>query len=392
MTAGEPEQRPRRPVRLLLPLAAGALLAIALSFVHLPPLGGGPEKAAVSRAAAAPVTVAAVERRDVAVRLETIGRVLALSTVEIKSRVAGEILEAGFSEGMVVERGHLLFRIDPAPFQAALDQALALLARDRAQLEGAEADLKRYEDLAGKGFASVQQLDQTRAAAKALHATVAADEAAVAAARLALGYTEIRAPIAGKTGALLVHPGNLVNAGDSADPLVVITQVEPVRVAFTAPQQDLPAIQAGMAAGGLAARINAPGDPRPAVEGAVDFLGNQVDAATGTIELRATIENPDLRFVPGQFVEVALPLRVLPGALAVPPQALNTGQSGRYVYVVLDDMTVEARPVAVLYDDGEVAAVEGPLAPGERVVTDGQLRLTPGAKVVIAAPEAEGTS
>lgn len=383
MTAGDPEQRSRRPVRLLLPLVAGGLLAIALSFVHLPPLGSGPEKAAVSRAAPPPVTVAAVTRRDVAVKLETIGRVLAVSTVEVKSRVAGEIMEAGFVEGMVVEQGDLLFRIDPKPFESALAQAQALLARDRAQLEGAQADLKRYEDLAGKGFASVQQLDQTRAEAKALAGTVAADEAAIATAKLLLGYTEIRAPIAGKTGALLVHPGNLVNAGDTAEPLVVIAQVEPVRVSFTVPQQELPSIQARIGAGGLIAKINAPDDERPPVDGAVDFLGNQVDQSTGTIELRASVGNPDLRFVPGQFVKVTLPIRTLPDTLTVPPEALNTGQSGRYVYVVRGDDTVEVRPVDVLYDDGEIAAVQGTLEPGERVVTDGQLRLSPGVKVAI---------
>lgn len=356
-----------RAVRFGLPLA----LAFALG---APVADAAPTR--TRQVAAAPVVTAKAERRDVPRLARTVGNVVASTTVQIKPQIEGRVIEAGFVEGQLVSAGALLFRIDPRPFQAELDQAQALLARDQAQLDQARLELARQKDLSTRGVASAQRYEQAQADAKALAASVAADAAAVASAKLKLGYTEIRSPIAGKTGTILVHPGNIVKANETA--LVSVSAIEPVRVAVTLPQQLLPVLQARMREGGTELLIDVPGGKGETLSGRVDFIGDVVDPLSGTIAVRATFSNADHRLVPGQFVTASIVLEVLKDAVAVPFEAVNTGQHGPYVYVIDADGKAQARDVAVLYADAGVAALRGEIAPGERVVVDGQLRLAPG--------------
>jgi multidrug efflux system membrane fusion protein len=346
---------------------------------------------------AVPVRIASVETRDIPVLTHTIGTVLANATVAVKSQVEGQLLSANFREGQLVRRGDVLFQIDPRPLEAALRQAEATLARDRAQSASAESDAERAMQLAERGIVSTQQRDQMVAQAKALSATQAANEAALERARLNLGCTTIRAPIDGKTGPLLVHPGNLVRAND-ANGLVVINQIQPVKVTFALPQTYLNQLQQRMREGALTATIavhNADGAVAAApldeseITVKVDFIGNVVDERTGTIELRATHQNSDMRLVPGELVRVSLHLDTLRSATVVPRAAVTIGQDGNTnVWVLNNENQVQMRPVRVAYQDNEIAAVGNVLQPGQRVVVDGQLRLTEGAAVSIVAPGA----
>ena len=328
----------------------------------------------------APVIVAEAGRADMAVTLETIGAVEAYTSVAIKSRVDGQVVAVHFREGQAVKRGAPLFTIDRRPFEAALAQAEANLARDRAQFEKARLDFARYQELAGRGVASKQQLETARAAADGAAATVKADEAAVERARLDLSYTAIAAPVDGRTGAVLVQQGNVVKAND-ANPLVVLNQVQPISVAFAVPERNLPQVKAGMAKGAMTVAIAAPGDAAGALKGKLDFVDNSVDAATGMIRLKASLPNEGERLTPGQSVSVTLTLSTLAEAVTVPSAAVLTGPKGAYVYVVKEDMTVEHRPIAAGVARDGVTVVEKGVAPGEKVVTEGQLRLFPGAKV-----------
>ena len=323
-----------------------------------------------------PVVVGIAARRNITVVDHTIGNVLADNTVQLTAQVQGKLLTAYFTEGQIVHAGQLLFLIDPKPFQAALEQARAQLAKDQAQLVSLTNDEKRFTALAAQGAVSSQQRDQAVAAAKGAAASVQSDKAAVDMAQLNLGYTQIRSPINGKTGPILIQPGNLVSA-NGANPLVVITQIQPIKVSFFLPQNDLPRIQAQMAAGGLDAVIPMPGAPGGSEKAKVDFVGNTVSAQTGTIELRATFANTDLRLVPGQTVDVGATMQKLPNALVVPHNAVNVGPDKSYVYVVQADKAA-MRTVSVIYDDGTDEAIKGDIKPGDKVVTEGQLRLAPG--------------
>ncbi len=357
--------------RFALPLVLAAALATPLA------------DAAAQTRTAAPVVTAKAERRDVPRLARTVGNVLASSTVQIKPQVEGRVVEAGFVEGQYVAKGDLLFRIDPRPFQAELDQAQAVLARDQAMLDQARLELARQKDLSARGVASAQRYEQAQADAKSLAASVAADNAAVASAKLRLGYSEIRSPIAGKTGAILVHPGNIVKANETA--LVAVSAVEPVRVAVTLPQQLLPMLQQRMREGGTNLLVHVPGTgDGETLTGKVDFVGDAVDTLSGTIAVRATFGNADHALVPGQFVTASIVLEVLKDAVAVPFEAVNTGQHGAYVYVVDAERKAEVRNVTVLYADGGIAALAGGVAPGDTVVIDGQLRLAPGVPVTEA--------
>ncbi len=336
--------------------------------------------AAAGGTAPAPVTVATVATESVPVRLGTIGNAQAYSTVSIKSRVDGQILAVGFREGQLVHKGDLLFQIDPRPFEAQLDQAQANLARDKAQLVRATLDLQRYTELSQKNFASHQTYETARATAESAQATVAADQAAVDQAKLNVEYTQIRSPIDGLTGNLLINLGNIVKAEDTPA-LLVINQVEPIYVSFSIPEQNLPEVKRRMAAGVLPVETTIPGDRGPPDEGQVTFINNAVDTSTGTIQLKATFPNEDGRLTPGQFVEVAMTLTTLSDALVVPSQAIQTGQNGNYVFVVKPDRTVEQRPVELGVTVDSRAVVQKGLVLGEQVVTEGVLRLYPGAKV-----------
>jgi multidrug efflux system membrane fusion protein len=331
-------------------------------------------------AIAAPVTVAPVSIGPFEIRAHTIGTVSIDATVQVKSQVDGRILEAPFSEGQIVHKGDLLFRLDPALFQAQLKQSEAALARDQAQLANAQSDLKRFTDLAKKGFATAQQEEQAAAQAKVLSAGIAADMAAIDIAKLQLSYTEISAPLDGKTGRILVRPGNLVKANDTGA-LVVINQLQPIAVNFSLPQQDLPSLQQRMAEHALEVSVAIPGDKREPLVGKVDFINNAVDTTTGTIALKAVFDNADQRLVPGELVDVTILLQTIDNALIVPREAVNQGQTGQYVYRLMDDGTVAVSPVKVAYEDAGRTVLSKGVKPGDRVVTDGQLRLAPGVKV-----------
>jgi membrane fusion protein, multidrug efflux system len=356
-----------------------------------------------------PVRVAIASTRDVSVMVRTIGTVLANSTVVVKSQVDGPLLAAMFREGQMVKKGDLLFRIDPAPFEAALRQSEAAVEHDKAQFDSAKADADRAVMLADRGIVSAQQRDQLVATSKALAANIAADQAAVDRAQLNLGYTTIRSPIDGKTGPYTINAGNQIHANDTAG-LVTITQIQPVMISFDLPQGNLPQLQDRMREDQLMVDVTIRSDvaaaaANPANQAAatpanqsagdndipvkVNFIGNAVDARTGTIELRATFDNPDLRLVPGELVDVRATLETLNKAVTVPREAVNVGQDGNYVFVIDKDMKAQMRPVKVLYQEQSLAALGSGVVAGDRVVIDGQLRVTPGAVVSITRPEGE---
>ncbi|MFA5354280.1 MAG: efflux RND transporter periplasmic adaptor subunit [Thermodesulfovibrionales bacterium] len=328
-----------------------------------------------------PVTEAVAVQKDVPVLLTSIGNAEPFSTVSVRARVGGQLQRIHFREGQDVNKGDILFTVDPRPSEAALRQAEAALARDTAQMENTKKDAARYEELVRNGYVAQSQYEQLRANADALQAVVAGDRAAVDNARLQLSYCSIHAPIAGRTGSLLVNQGNLVKADDEKA-LVVINQIQPIYVGFSVPEQQLPEIKRQMAEGPVRVSASTGQAEGNAAEGTLTFIDNTVDRATGTIRLKATFENKDRRLWPGQFVNITLRLATERGATVVPTQAIMTGQKGQQVFVITPDSTVEMRPVTVTRAINGETAVKG-VSPGERVVTDGQLQLVPKAKVAV---------
>ncbi|MFZ0660747.1 MAG: efflux RND transporter periplasmic adaptor subunit [Candidatus Binataceae bacterium] len=362
--------------RMLSVLSAAAVLASVAG------AGCRGQQAAGYGQQSVPVLVAKAEQKTVATRLHAIGRVEAYSTVNIKAQLDGVITEVHFKEGQDVKRGDLLFVIDPRPFEAALLQAQANLARDQAKEAQSTADESRYAYLLKQKVGSQQQYDQAHATAAADKAAVAADEAEVQTAKLNLAYTTIRAPIDGRTGNLLVHQGNLIkNNADTA--MVVINQISPVYVDFSVPEQSLPDVRQGMARRTLPVEVTIPGQQGVLEKGNLSFIDNSVDMKTGTIELKGLFSNQDGKLWPGQFVDANLILDERPGTVVVPSQAIQTGADGSYVFVVDRAMKVQSRPVVVGSSDDGQTVVERGLTSGETVVTDGQLRLVPGAHVTI---------
>jgi multidrug efflux system membrane fusion protein len=316
------------------------------------------------------------------VEIRNVGTVQPYTAVAVRALVGGEILQVHFREGQDVHKGDMLFSIDPRPYQAALAQAEAAVARDRAQAANAEADSKRYEDLVAKDYVTRQQYDAVVANFKALGATVRADEAAVERARLDLSYCSIRSPIDGRTGAVMVQAGNLVKPNDAT--LVAINQVIPIYLSFAVPERELDEIRRRQAQGRLYVQAEDAATGKPISKGELTFVDNMVDRATGTIGLKATFANQDRALWPGEFVNAVLTLATEPNAIVVPSSAIQNGQQGTYAYVVKADQTVESRPVTVVRNAPDGASVIGKgLAPGETVVTDGQLRLAPGAKIEV---------
>jgi multidrug efflux system membrane fusion protein len=397
-------------------------------------------------APAIPVSVSPVVTKSVPVQIRANGNVQAIATVTVMSQVDGQIARIHFTEGQDVRQGDLLFTLDQRPFEAALSQAEANLGRDAAQLQQAEAALaqsvaaekqaeanlardtaqldyanaqaRRYKELINDGAISKDQYDQVRTSALASEATLQADQAAVTNAKAAiraaqattetsraaikadqavvdnarvqLGYTLIRSPFDGRTGNLLVQIGSAVKARDSNTPLVVINQVHPVYVSFSVPEQSLADIRKYRAAGSIGVDALIPGQENAPVRGELAFVNNTVDPSTGMIQLKATFPNSDNRLWPGQFLNVLLTLTTEPNAVVIPSQSIQTGQQGSYVFVVNPDLTAEMRVITQgLTLDGETVVQKG-LTPGERVVTEGQIRLVPGARVQIrpsAAPQ-----
>jgi multidrug efflux system membrane fusion protein len=324
-----------------------------------------------------PVTVATAERKDMPQQIRVVGNVQPLSTVSVRAQVGGQLMRVWFHEGDEVRSGQLLFSIDPRPFQAALQQAQANLARDEAQLRNAEAERTRYAELVKKDYVTREEYEKIVAGAEAAKAVAAADRAAIENAQLQVAYSEIRSPLDGRTGSLQVHQGNLVRAND-ASPLVVINQIQPVYVQFSVPESQLGRLRAR----GIGIPVTAlpQGSNRPA-QGRLTFVDNNVDPQTGTITLKGTFANGDRALWPGQFVNVALTLAERANSVVVPAQAVQNGQRGQYVYVVTDGNAVEMRPVSVAEQVDQQAIIAKGVAAGETVVTDGQLRLTPKSKV-----------
>jgi len=287
-----------------------------------------------------------------------------------------------FEEGQFVHAGDLLFQIDPKPFQAALDHAAAAKRRDEAQLAGARLDLERYGKLIGSGFQSRQSFDQQQSTVDALMATVALDEAAVETAKVNLSYTEIRAPVDARTGQRLVDLGNMVQASSPA-PLVNLTQVKPIYVNFTVPQDVTDEVRRNQAIAPLTVLAYASDDKTLLSEGKLTLIDNQIDTATGTLRLKATFENTDERLWPGQFVNARLVISTKAAAITVPQRAVMQGATGYYAYIVKPDNTVERRVVEVAGMQDDMAIVDKGLAAGEKIVVDGQYRLNDGSHIKI---------
>src|SRR6476469_2837931 len=329
----------------------------------------------------APVRIATVASRTMPVELQAIGNVEAISAVTIKAQISGQLMRVHFKEGDFVKKGQLLFTIDRQPFEAALRQAEGTLAKDEAQALNSKLDAERYQGLGKQGVVSRQQVDAAGAAANAMAATVAADKAAVETAKINLEYTSIYSPINGRTGSVGVKEGNLVKAND-VPILVTINQIEPIYVSFSIPEQQL--AERKQYSNSKSLKVDAaPQGSTQHFQGKLTFIDNSVDLTTGTIKLKATFDNAAHVLWPGQFADVTLTLKSQPNAIVVPTAALQTSQSGTFVYVIEQDLTAKQQPVKVGWNVGEDTVIASGLQPGQRVVTDGQLRLTPGAKVEI---------
>lgn len=328
-----------------------------------------------------PVTVATVVKKTMPVEIRTFGTGEANLTVAVKSQITGILQKIHFKEGQDVKAGDLLFTIDPEPLKAALVQAEANLARDMAQQKNAEKEAERQQALLKKGFASEDEYDAARTSADALKAVLRAGTAAIDTARIQLSYCTITSPIDGRMGQWMVDAGNLVKADDVT--MVVIHQVRPIQLSFSVPQQDLPAIQKRMAKAKLQVRATVPGDEEQPEIGELTFLDNTVDRTTGMIRLKATFSNTGNRLWPGQYVDVVLVVDEESNAIVVPARTIQTGQKGDYVYVVKPDKSVDVRLVTVKRSLDNETIVSAGLQEGETVVTDGQLRLAAGSKVVV---------
>jgi len=338
--------------------------------------------AQASAPAGIPVTVGVAAAQDMPIYARGIGTVQAYKMVTVKSRVDGQIVKVSFDEGQEVKAGDPLFQIDPRPFQASLDQAMAIKQRDEAQLAGAAADLERYGKLIGQGYQSRQSYDQQKATVDSLKGSLAADAAAIETAKLNPGFADIRAPIDGRTGSRQVDPGNLIQAGQNTA-LVTITQVKPIFVNFTVPQDQTDTIRTNQARGALTVVAYGSDDKTELARGSVTLIENQIDSATGTLRLKGTFANTHERLWPGEFVNVRLILSTRKGAVTVPQRTVMQGANDSYVYAVKADSTVERRTVQVAATQDGVAAIEKGLALGEKVVIDGQYRLTNGARIKV---------
>jgi len=376
MSSGVPAPRRGRGLAVVLLLAA----VVAAFFI----LRAGGERRG-PRGLRVAVTVARAEQRPMPLEIATTGTVEPVQSAGVSAQVSGVLRRIAFREGQDVTAGQLLFELDPRPFRAALEQARGALARDLAQWRSARLEAERADRLLAEHLISAADHDQAVAAAEALRAAVQADSGAMTRARLDLEFAGIRAPIAGRTGAVEAHVGDLVRAA-SGTPLVTINQVRPIRVRFTVAQDRIPLVQRYR--GGAPRVVVRVAAATSEITGRLAFVDNAVDPATGTLLLKGEFPNADGRLWPGQFVELRLVLTVEPDALVVPARAVVTGQEGPYVYVLAADSTAAPRPVTVARTDAAHAVIAAGLKPGETVVTDGQFRIAPGARVLVrdAAP------
>jgi membrane fusion protein, multidrug efflux system len=327
-----------------------------------------------------PVVVAVAVQKTIPIQMTAMGSVEAFQTISVRSQITAQIGKVLFKEGRDVKKGDLLLSLDCRTNEAALAQAQANLVRDKAQARYAEEQVRRYADLIKKDYVAREQFDQIQANAAALEATVKADEAVVESNRVQMQYCSIYSPIDGRTGMLKVNQGNIVKADDTE--ILTINQIQPINVTFAVPEKDLPRVKKYSIEKTLKVEAFIPGEERPE-NGELTFVDNAIDKTTGTITIKGTFANKEKRLVPGQFVNVVLTLTTQPDAVLVPSQGVEQGQTGQYVYVIGSDSTAEMRPVTIGSEiKGETVIATG-LKPGERIVTDGQLRLTPGAKVTM---------
>jgi multidrug efflux system membrane fusion protein len=370
------------PLALALGIAAGTLGGCGRQGADAQ-AGGGRR----GGGAAVPVVAGVVGQRDTPIYLDGIGTVQAFSTVTIHSQVNGVLQKVAFKEGQDVKAGDRLAVVDPRPYQAQLDQAAARKAEDEAQLFNATVTYERNATLLKQGLVDRQTVDTEKAAMDQMKAQVQADSAAVEQQAVMLGYCSIRSPISGRTGMRLVDEGNLVQASDPTG-LVVVTQIRPVNILFTLPQQDWPRIQRLVASGEKLSVIAMGDSGEPAGQGTLSVVDNQIDTTTGTIKLKAVFANENLGLWPGQFVNVRLLVETRKGGTVVPAGVIQRGPQGAFAFVIRPDSTVEARPVEVAQIDADTALIDKGLVPGERVVVDGQYKLQAGSRVAAQAAPA----
>jgi multidrug efflux system membrane fusion protein len=366
---------------LFILFATAAILFTSCSQKSSPPAGG---KSGRGGGGAVPVSVAKATSQDIPVEINAVGNVQAYSFVSIRAQLTGKIVKVHFNEGQEVKAGDLLFTIDPRPFEAAMNQFMANLQRDQAQLINTRLNFERTSNLFASKIASQSDYDTAAATFQSAQSTVLADAAAITNAQLNLEYTAIRSPIDGRTGNLLTKEGNVVKAPD--DVLVTVTQIHPIYVAFAVPEQNLSAVRHQSHNESLEIKAIASGDTNNAATGTLTFIDNTVDTNTGTILLKGTFPNTNTVLWPGQFVQTSLVLSNLTHAIVVPSQAVQTGQDGEFIFIVKSDDTVEARKISAgITYDGLRVIMSGVNA-GETVVTDGQMKLTPNAKVSVKTP------
>jgi len=370
----------------------GVMLCLGLLGLWWLNIGAGVPRAAAQVAPSEiPVTAGVVTAQDVPQYLEGIGTVQAFNMVTVKTQVDGAIVKVAFTEGQEVRKGDPLFQIDPRPYEAALALAMATKEKDAAQLATAQADLVRYGRLVGPGFQTRQSFEDQQGLVAQLQAAVKGDEAQIDTARVNLGYTNMTSPIDGRLGARLVDLGNLVRATDNT-PLVSITQIKPIFVSFTLPQDDLDQIRQQQTQAPLKVTALASDGKTVLGEGRLTLIDNMIDQATGTIHLKASFPNQDERLWPGEFVNLRVVLKMRRDVATVPSQTVQDGPDGHFAYVIGQDDTVERRAVEVAAVQDGVAVVSKGLAPGDRVVVDGQYRLTDGAHVRLLPPKSAGSA
>ncbi len=385
----EAAQEGRRSAFLQPHLANSLLGGILLLSLCLSACGGSDPRPASARASVAvvvPVSVATAERRDIPYYLSGLGSVTAYYTVSVKSRVDGELMQVNFKEGQNVQKGELLALIDPRPYQVALDQAQAMLFKDQATLRDAKLNYERYKQLLNdSGAMSQQQVDTQQATVDQLEGTVRNDQAAIESAKLNLVYCHITSPVTGRIGLRQVDPGNIVHAAD-ANAMFVITQLQPIAVLFTLPEDNLQAVSKQMGKGTLSVDAYDRDNQTKLATGTLLTIDNQIDQTTGTARLKAVFDNKDNALWPNQFVNIRLLLDLRKNSTAIPAAAIQRGPQGTYVFTVKSDNTVDVRPVTVAFTQDNVSVIATGISPSEVVVTDGQDKLQQGSKIEVRQP------